>query len=199
MKKQETFTMSHSQIKSGIKKALLNSLTLAGYSKDILERGGNPSLSLGLYSFAIEEYGKAINLIKIASSKQKNYSVPYNLFGKGISHKINLKAAISELPKPCVGFETEIAFTATNPKKSKTLHESQGETKNNLKNSPEKFSVVDVLIGFNTQMDCFYLDWDEQQSKWNSPPKVQSQILTESITAFENSVNKKLDIEYHSK
>ncbi|MGD8707879.1 MAG: hypothetical protein PVI88_04265 [Nitrosopumilaceae archaeon] len=39
MKKKEDFKLNYSQIKTGVKKALSNSLTLAGYSKDIIERG----------------------------------------------------------------------------------------------------------------------------------------------------------------
>ena len=54
MEKKIFLDLTQTQIKSGIRKALLNASTLAGYSKDIIERGGKGVLALGLYSFAIE-------------------------------------------------------------------------------------------------------------------------------------------------
>lgn len=173
MKKKEDYKMSYSQIKSGVKKALSNSLTLAGYSKDIIERGGNSYLALGLFSFAIEEFGKVTMLSEIIESKQKEYSVPTVIFLGKNSHDLNFDKAMSILPKEYVNFE-------------------MGGTKG-------ASAIRDILIDFQTRMNCFYLDWDKEKNNWKSPPKVLPVLLEKSISEFESFVNKKLDIEYNSK
>lgn len=201
MKKKDDFKINHSQIKIGVKKALSNSLTLAGYSKDIIERGGNTHLSLGLFSFAIEEYGKSIMLSEIASSKQKEYFIPTVLFTGKKSHDLKFNKALSSLPKECIYFDAGIPLTnSPSLTKSKT-HEvgSHGQSLSVPKGTSGTFSIGDILIDFETRMNCFYLDWDIEKNNWKSPPKVLPDKLMKSISEFENFVNKKLDREYDSK
>lgn len=200
MKKKEDFKINHSQIKSGVKKALSNSLTLAGYSKDIIERGGNTYLSLGLFSFAIEEYGKSIMLSEIASSKQKEYSVPTVLFTGKKSHDHKFNKALSSLPKECTYFDSGVALT-NSPSLTKSKPwgvDAHGESLSSPKATTETFSMGDILIDFETRMNCFCLDWDDEKNSWKSPPKALPDKLLKSISEFENFVNKKLDAEYDS-
>jgi AbiV family abortive infection protein len=200
MKKKDDYKMNHSQIKNGVKKALTNALTLAGYSKDILERGGSSHLSLGLFSFAIEEYGKSAMLSEIASSEQKEYFVPSILFTGKKSHDLKFNKALSILPKECSYFDAGVTFTnSPNLNKSKT-HEvgSNGESAGIPKATPGTSSIGDISSDFETRMNCFYLDWDKEKNNWKSPPKVLAQKLAESISEFENFVNKKIDAEYGS-
>lgn len=200
MTKKDNFQMSHSQIKSGIKKALSNSLTLVGYSKDILERGGDSALSLGLYSFAIEEYGKADLLNEIASAKQKEYSVPIVFFTGKKSHDLKFKKALSTLPKQCIEFEAGLAISTPNLTKTENFKVgSHGESASVSAGTTGTFSVSDILIDFETRMNCFYLDWDDQQKKWKKSPKVLPEVLIKSINEFEDFVNTKLDSAYDSK
>jgi AbiV family abortive infection protein len=198
MKKKDDYKMNHTQIKNGVKKALSNALTLAGYSKDILERGGSAHLSLGLFSFAIEEYGKSAMLSEIASSNQKEYFVPSILFTGKRSHDLKFNKALSILPKECSCFDAGVTFT--NPPNESQTHEdgSNSDSAGIPKGTAGTSSVADILIDFETRMSCFYLDWDEEKNNWKSPPKVLAEKLTESISEFENYVNKKIDAEYGS-
>ena len=93
MVKLENYELSDSQIKSGLKKTLLGSIELSGYAKDILERNGNTALSLGLYSFAIEEYGKYEILREFLSDSVKRHHIPKVIFDVK-NFKINFKKAL---------------------------------------------------------------------------------------------------------
>lgn len=201
MKKKDDIMMNKSQIHAGIIKALSNSLTLAGYSKDIIERGGNPSLSLGLYSFAIEEFGKASMLNDVASSNQKEYSVPSFLFTGKKSHDLKFKAAFSVLPKECTQYDEKTNFAKFDnftQKENYAVHH-KGGSKVIPKDKTEKFSILDILIDFKTRMNCFYLDWDEQNNNWKPPPKISPKLLIKSISEFETFLNEKLDNAYGSR
>lgn len=198
MGSEKYYQITNSQIKSGVKKSLLGSLTLAGYAKDILERGGDELLSLGLYSFAVEEYGKSVLLEEFLKEDRKVCSVPQIFFRGKKSHDIKFKKALSVLPIECIhydiGLEFSIPHFESKPKrievgpKGETIHIPGGQT--------GIFSVGGLPVDFETRMNCFYLDWDEQRNKWKNEPKILSDELRKSIIAFEEHVAKKLNIQY---
>jgi len=47
-------------------------------------------------------------------------------------------------------------------------------------------------------MSYFNLTWDQEKEKWNVPPKIDSSLLSESLTSFEKHVSVKLGSEYDS-
>ena len=96
--KLENYELSDSQIKNGLKKALLGSIELSGYAKYILERNGNTTLSLGLYSFAIGEYGKYEIIREFLSESVKRHHIPKVIFDVK-NFKINFKKALDTLPR----------------------------------------------------------------------------------------------------
>ena len=200
MKKKDDILMKKSQIQAGVIKALSNSLTLAGYSKDIIERGGNLSLSLGLYSFAIEEYGKASILTEIASSNQKEYPVPSILFTGKKSHDLKFKTALSVLPKECTHYDAGVTFAEfPNLNQKETFGVGHNGAEVIPKGNTGEYSLLDILIDFKTRMNCFHLDWDEQKNNWKPPPKILPKFLIKSISEFEKFLNKKLDNAYGSR
>jgi AbiV family abortive infection protein len=199
MEKRIFFDMTQTQIKSGVRKALLNASTLAAYSKDIVERGGNGVLALGLYSFAIEEYGKSILLSELLTKKQKMYRVSIQLFKGKKSHDLKFKKALSTLPPECTSYEAGVVRSVPH-NETQTLEVG---VKEKIVAIPSAltgiFSVGDLAVDFETRMNCFYLDWDDLQNKWKSPPKVLPEKLEETIIHFENYLTKKLDMEYNVK
>jgi len=199
MEKSKFYDMTESQIKSGVRKALLNATTLAAYSKDIVERGGNEVLALGLFSFAIEEFGKSALLSECLIKKQKMYRVPIQFFTGKKSHDIKFEKALSTLPKECTNFEAGI-IRLTSENETKTLDVgSKEEIVSIPKGLTGVFSAGDLPIDFETRMNCFYLDWDHQKNKWRSPPKVLPEPLEKAIIYFETHLAEKLDVEYDIK
>jgi hypothetical protein len=113
---------------------------------------------------------------------------------------LKFNKALSILPKECSYFEAGITLNnSSSLTKSKTYEVgSHGESVSIPKGATGTFSIGNILINFETRMNCFYLDWDTEKNNWRSPPKVLSDILMKSISEFENFVNKKLDVEYDS-
>ena len=199
MEKSKFYDMTESQIKSGVRKALLNASTLAAYSKDIVERGGNEVLALGLFSFAIEEFGKSELLSECLIKKQKMYRVPIQFFTGKKSHDIKFEKALSTLPTECTNFEAEIIHL-TSDNETKPLDVGpRGKVVSSPKGLSEIFSVDNLPIDFDTRMNCFFLDWDAQKNKWMSPPKVLPEPLEKAIIHFETHLAEKLDAEYDIK
>ena len=160
MRKLEYYEMTTLQVRTGIKKALLGSLEVLGYARDILERGGNSGLALELYISAIEEYGKSELLRECLLNDSKICHVPKTIFdNKNFTRK----------------FE-------------KYLSKTPDETR-------EIFSA-EILSNFQTTTGRFSLDWDEEKEKWRTPPKVESDVLSKSISAFEKHISAKIDSEY---
>jgi AbiV family abortive infection protein len=199
MEKKIFLDLTQTQIKSGIRKALLNASTLAGYSKDIIERGGKGVLALGLYSFAIEEYGKSILLSELLNKNQKTYHVPVELFQGKKSHDLKFKKALSILPSECTSYESGVARSISNIETQTSEVGIKGKTIAIPAGITGIFSEGDLEVDFETRMSCFYLDWDDLNNKWKSPPKVLPEELEKTIINFENHLTKKLDKEYDVK
>jgi hypothetical protein len=65
-----------------------------------LENGGNPSICGGLYTYAMEEYGKNL-LLKGCSESNGYVSIDQKWFGGRGSHDLKIKQAFSVLPLEC--------------------------------------------------------------------------------------------------
>lgn len=199
MVKKEFYQISKSQLKTGIRKSLLGAIELAGYAKDMAERGGNTTLALGLYSFAIEEYGRSLFFSKLLEKDHDNYSVPKVLFRGKKSHDLKFKKALATLPEECSRHHIGGEFFVPSPNK---IVEMSVESTKKLVIYPwiaGTFAMEDFPTDFETRLSCFYLDWNDEKNKWRTSPSVMPEKLVKAITAFEQLVSKKLDLEYDAK
>jgi AbiV family abortive infection protein len=174
LKKTEHYTLTKSQIQSGMKKSLFGSHEIAGYAKDLLERNANPVLAFGLYAFAIEEYGKSELIRDCMEKEMKRYQVPKIIFEGKESHSKKIQKALDVLPSECISFDID------DSKKSISL-----------KDNPKKF-----LTDIQSKTSCFSLNWNEDKETWDLPPKIIADDMLNSILEFEKHVSSKLDLEY---
>ncbi len=190
MEKTDHFNISTAQIKTGIKKSLTGSLELSGYSKDMLERNANATIALGLYAFAIEEYGKSLFLKECMKKNEDRHKVKKVVFSGKDSHGKKFNKAFSTLPKERTSFLSEIKHVEpqfNSDRKGIGTKTSDSQT--------ETFSAS-VLSDLQARMSCFNLDWNDKTEKWKLPPKVDGDLLLKSITVFEKHVSVELDSEY---
>lgn len=201
MKKQEAYQISKSQLKTGIRKSLLGALELAGYAKDIVERGGNTVLALGLYSFAIEEYGKSVFFAELLEKDSNYYSVPKILFKGKTSHDLKFKKALSTLPSECTHYHVGKTVSIPYPKTKVEEMDIGARTEKMTITAwtSGTFSIGGFPTDFETRMSCFYLDWNETKNRWNNLPSVMTDELVKAIMIFEDHISKKLDLEYDVK
>ena len=188
--------MNKSQVRNGIKKALFGSLETAGYAKDLLERGGSTTLSLGLYSISIEEYGKSKLLQEFLNQDDKSLSIPKNIFE---SYNLKFEKAFSSLPENCTTYSGNFKISIPDLRRQKPLTKNKIKLKDTVEIAQTgEFSNNNLPLNFEVRKTCFYLDWDEIENKWAKPPKINHDGLLSAIKEFEKFVSKELDTEYDS-
>jgi len=163
-------------------------------SSGLLLSSQNLDHALGLYTFAVEEFGKAIILKELIDNKKTLKKVPKKVFGMGgksKSHNIKIKKAEKILPKECLIFQ--IGESLNMPSGKDTV-QSLGRIKKKIKitaNTTGTF-LIDVKLDFAVRMRCFYVDWDEKSEywhKWKSNLQTNPELLKKAIVAFKKIIS----------
>ena len=123
----------------------------------------------GLFTYAVEEYGKILFLTSLSPSSPNNkIKVPYTHKNQGFldhEHKFNLALNDKDLPSSCkVLFEG--GFTDTGFTKTGFTH--------------------DTLPNFDARMSVFYTDFDKENG-YNSiliPPLTKRDLLVKAVGDF---------------
>lgn len=194
LEKKTPYEISKPNLKTGARKCLLGALELSGYAKDMVERGANTTIALGLYSFAIEEYGKYLIFSELLKKDSERYLVPKEVFFGKKSPDLKFKKAISDLPLDCYSVRSAQTHLSKNRMNETNV--------NNMTKTPthtELFSAEGFTADFETRMSCFYLDWNDDKKRWNQISHIANDDLLKAITVFEEVLSKKLDLEYDSK
>jgi len=180
------YNLTEIQILDGIDRSLKNAWSLAHKSKIVCDgEKDNSTFGLGLFSLAIEEFGKAVLLKKCIKGKINN-TVPKGYFHGQDSHDIKFKEALSHLPKNCTNFMSEITVT-TNPTSTSTVERKgiegelivTGGTTGIFSSSSDEFAIDSEL-----RMSCFYVDWDNDNKMWKGTPELRSETLKNIIEKF---------------
>ena len=179
------FEISKEKLEEGIQYSLANISELLVHSQKACQKYTDNSIALGLYTFAIEEFGKLLYLLESFKTDKKSYQIPKNIFVGGKSHKIKFEKALQKLPKECIlpeygievntNFSTEDITIPLNP---------QGDEITIAGGITGTFSIgeTDNPIDLITRMGCFYLDWNDGKKVWKSKPKVLEDGMKDSIT-----------------
>jgi hypothetical protein len=120
---------------------------------------------LGLYIFALEEYGKGLFLRDCKKNAEGYYVVPTDIFGKKSSHENKIKKALDTLPHDC---NIGIAVTVNEAPDSIRTITLKGD-KNIISIydwSTGNFSSTADSIQEDTRWRCFYVDWHDKERYW---------------------------------
>ena len=189
MKKSDYITISQQCIKNI--KGLLTGVTL------LLENETTGKYALGLYMYAVEEYGKMWLLKKYLENKNEGeLSPPSGIFDDG-SHNKKIDEGFKHLPDECkkLSFFREIKVnTSPNDKiikleNGKTVLVLAGTT-GIYENSPGP-SKRYVQREFKTE--CFYIDSDPFQNKERENLYGEPTIMKSNVTLFIKSIEKYID------
>ena len=83
------------------KNTLAGVMRLLESAEKLLSNNGDPAICAGLYTYAVEEYGKLIMLNKCILVDGNIDINEKQLFGGHRSHELKFEAAIAELPDEC--------------------------------------------------------------------------------------------------
>ncbi|MGH9980136.1 MAG: AbiV family abortive infection protein [Nitrososphaeraceae archaeon] len=197
-----------SDIDVGIELCRKKATTLAEDSVILLKNNGNLSHALGLYLFALEEYGKKILLEESKPhSPQVNQKVWVNcsIF---ISHNKKLQRTSDKLPKK-IKINIVITIRNNNSNKSKTIKIyppkyftqenilfNKKSNKNNIMSIPQyttgTFETLDGVPQIEQlRWRCFFIDYDKNENCWLEEFRYDKEQLIQAISTFKNHINKK--------
>jgi len=187
------FIMSDISLKIGNKICIKTTQRLLESSLSLIDNSTNLDHALGLYTFAVEEFGKAVLLKEQIDDDSTIKKIPKEVFGiakKGIGHNIKFKKAKEILPDECIILE--IGEYLSMPS-GKDMEQSLGKIKRKLKipaNTTGTF-LTDVMMSFAVRMRCFYVDWDENSQywhKWKANLQTDRNSLKKAIEKFKEII-----------
>ena len=172
------------QVKQGINLCLSNAITLARDSQ-LLTTKTDVSIAAGLYTFAIEEYGKALLLHDCLEYNSDKCLVPKKWFSGKQSHDIKFARALKELPKKCTSYVGEISLHYTDDSEGNLIPAGEDDEITNL-----WCGGADFVLDFKSRMDCFYVSWNDEMKNWSTRPELFASKLPEALTTFLDHVTK---------
>jgi AbiV family abortive infection protein len=150
--------------------------------------------ALGLYTLAIEEFGKAAILKDecfrndVDDDDPISQKIPKGIFSGKDAHNRKFKEAVKRLPPECkdIMVGTYRAFPSGIP------------TKDRLGRRGPYISIPKDVSGnffgqytasMDMRMSCFFVDWDETRKKWIFNMKVENkEELQKALTTFKEKI-----------
>jgi hypothetical protein len=193
---------SEEELRDGCRRCLENVRGLLAGAKTLNENDLTQQYALGLYMYAVEEYGKAILLKKAITGNKKQYQIEQWIIGIGdpnnttTSHDEKMKVGFHNLPKDC--WITERGVKIINP----LLSTKVVTTKRGKEGPYDKSLILEGVTGriydttnvkiFDHNLDlktaCFYIDW--HRDNWSYDVTIQPEELNKKITCLEDALEK---------
>lgn len=134
-------------------------------NKELLSE--HPWISAGLYTYAIEEYGK---LLYLQSCKVENGKVEIDYRKKFINHDFKFETAIEDLPRECsiIGksfFDPNVFDSAV-------------------------FDTKQTISTFRARLGIFYTDLNEYKNDIQMVPRVDIDSMKRAISKFTEIIEK---------
>ncbi len=151
----------------------------------------SPSHALGLFTFAVEEYGKAVFLSKLRR-KGQNRIVPHSLFHGKRSHQIKFEEAIKVLPTECTNLGLGVRIEASSGM-TRTYKVAGEDWISVMAGTTGLFSTIGSTVNFDVRMETFYVDWDDSAKEWRPGITPDPKELKRAIRAFKAEIRKRVN------
>jgi len=187
---ESNFEMSKSSLKMGNYICINNCERLLDTTLLILNNSVNLNHALGLYTFAVEEFGKAILLKDCLKDTEDKQYVPKIIFGGPGTHKQKFNRALKNLPDECKKIMVGIKLAFPSGKDFELELGLQGEKLHIPKNISGTF-LTDVLTKMDVRMRCFYVDWDMTSNdwiKWRTNLQTDHDTLEKAVKVFKQII-----------
>lgn len=172
------YQFEEAQIYEGIKRCIENVENLLNTSQEILKLKGNESYSLGLYTFAVEEFGKAQLLWECHTSGK--YSITEKEFK---NHRKKFKKGFKNLPNDCKEVLSGIRIQIGSPVAKRIHYLKNREVSIGAWLTGNFFDITNKLPfpDFDLRMEIFYVSWDIEHKQWTSFIIPEPQSLLRAI------------------
>lgn len=144
----------------------------------------------GLYTFAIEEFGKALYLQEFfINDDNVIQKFRKNIFSGQTSHTLKFKKGLKNLPKECK--ITRVYSVAPFPSgKEYTTNFGRGNLKFKFLSNTRTSLLARSTPNFAMRMNSFYVDWNDKQKRWDFNFKVEKNDLKKAVSKFKKHIPK---------
>lgn len=189
------YNFTEEELKEGYKRCIENVQNLLDSAKLLLSNENSHQYALGLYMYAIEEYGKAQILMGYVNSTK--YSIPGWIFGKDRppskrnSHDEKLLEGFKKLPTTCTKLSGAIEITYNSCDVYQTFVIKKDDVPiGPVSIPPFTTGIFEDSINPILKTACFYVDWDNSKRSWESIIPVDKDQLMYNITLMKEIVSK---------
>lgn len=198
MSKNQSYPISKEKLVEGITKCLKNTSQFLELSRYSMEQLDNDSLSLGIYSYALEEFGKSLRLKDYLQNDLESYDIPMWIFGRGRhpedknAHSEKITRAIEELGDefnkvyPGIRILDELKYTETI---DLGIDNAQISKPSGTTGTFEDITNEPIPIDFNFRKLYFFIDWDCDLEDWKKRPKAVHTDFDNLISKFSTKIN----------
>jgi HEPN superfamily AbiV-like protein len=206
------YILTEKQLREGVKKCTENVQNQL-YSVNLLLANHNTQqYAIGLYIYAVEEFGKTVVLTDCFNRKvKKKYLVPKWIFGRANNQRLDqsahdkkLQAGFEQLPSACGEITPGIKIT-TALKSPKTFRSTKEPFVKKIKAEDRDISVhvgkdmtgffSDTFrprnkIAFYLKTGSFYIDWDKANNRWKFLIPVDPHGMRKNCELFHEALSK---------
>ena len=173
---------------NGITKIIDHISELLNESELITTEKRNMTIGLGLYTYAIEEYGKVLLMKKHYQKDQESQNIPDYIFGiynnKTKPHTTKFDEALKTLPDICRYITLgSVTVERAEPKMRTEKIDGDGEEVSIVGFATGIFDAGSIEANFEMRKLCFYIGWNEAQF-WEHQYKPQREPFLNSIAKF---------------
>ncbi len=195
MPKKNPHHFSEQELREGYKKCIENVRGLLASAKILNDYAETEQYALGLYMYAVEEYGKAILLSNsiTASGTGQTYLIDKWILGDGKannhtrSHDEKINIGLDNLPSDCRTVRLTVATPSTRTVTlgmDNQISSPESTTGSYLDTTDEKRFVYSLDL----KTACFYVDWNENNKDWKYRIPTQPKDLKKYIKCLEDAL-----------
>jgi AbiV family abortive infection protein len=146
------------------------------------------SHALGLYTFAIEEFGKGLLLKDRCLQGSHNNQIPSWIFAK---HDEKIKRAFKELPDASKRIMVGIVVDKPSPA-TKTI-KFRGGGQMSINGMTTGLFMIDNHIDFEMRMKSFYVDWNKDRNEWEYELTTTKEYLENAVSCFKTELARQMN------
>jgi AbiV family abortive infection protein len=208
MAKKNPYLFTDGELRNGCSRCIENVMGLLNGAKMLLEDRRLEVFALGLYIYAVEEYGKAILLKKSITPGKTKHQIDGWILGHGnptnpndpsdktTSHDAKIKLGFDNLPVVCRSiFRGVTIYKAGLSNRTIFVKKDKkgqiGGSVSVQKGTTGKFIDTTNLYSLDNldlKTACFYIDWDIKNKNWNYELATDREQLRRNIKTFENAL-----------
>jgi hypothetical protein len=193
------YDLTQLQLREGYEKCLENVQNLLDSAILLLKNDDSQQFALGLYMYAIEEYGKAEIFREYLLENKSNYLIPEWIFGRGDDarkgHDRKLGEGFKRLPPICRRLSRIIELTSNSSGDIQTFKvEINGISFGSI-SVPAKATgtfedpmLPKITVDPDLRASCFYVDWDSTNGDWKYDLHGDKNQLNDNITRIKEVV-----------